>query len=142
MAYLVATVGIFRQFSPIRPLSRPSTWISAALLPERPLLGSAGSPSRRGQPYLRLHGCFQLTFVATPVLEMLASDSTLASRIDQAIQTNPYVNGRTLRFETDGSRVVLQGSVRSYFQKQMAQEAIRKVDGVEQIENCLEVLWV
>ena len=46
---------------------------------------------------------------------MPASDSTLASRIDQAIQTNPYVNGRMLRFETDGSRVVLQGSVKSYF---------------------------
>jgi osmotically-inducible protein OsmY len=73
---------------------------------------------------------------------MTATEPTLATRIDQAIQTNPYVNGRTLRFETDGSRVVLQGSVKSYFQKQMAQEAVRKVEGVEQIENCLEVLWV
>jgi hypothetical protein len=72
---------------------------------------------------------------------MPACESTLADRLDQAIQTNPYVNGRTLRFETDGSRVVLQGSVKSYFQKQMAQEVIRRVEGVEQIENCLEVLW-
>ena len=72
---------------------------------------------------------------------MSASENTLASRVDQAIQTNPYINGRTLRFETEGSRVVLQGSVKSYFQKQMAQEAVRKVEGVEQIENCLEVLW-
>lgn len=71
-----------------------------------------------------------------PVCEL-----TLADRVDQAIQTSPYVNGRTLRFETDGSRVVLQGSVNSYFQKQMAQEAVRRVAGVEQIENCLEVLW-
>jgi osmotically-inducible protein OsmY len=73
---------------------------------------------------------------STPTLE-----NTLAVRVDQAIQTNPYINGRSLRFETEGSRVVLQGSVSSYFQKQMAQEAIRKVEGVEQIENCLEVLW-
>jgi osmotically-inducible protein OsmY len=72
---------------------------------------------------------------------MSAFETTLASRVDQAIQTSPYVNGRLLRFETEGSRVVLQGSVKSYFQKQMAQEAIRKVEGVEQIENCLEVLW-
>ena len=70
-----------------------------------------------------------------------ALENTLAFRVDQAIQTNPYINGRTLRFETEGSRVVLQGSVSSYFQKQMAQEAIRKVEGVEQIDNCLEVLW-
>ena len=72
---------------------------------------------------------------------MSALDSTLASRLDEAIQTNPHVSGRTLRFETDGSRVVLHGAVKSYFQKQMAQEAIRRVEGVEQIENCLEVLW-
>ena len=73
---------------------------------------------------------------------MPSTETTLAFRIDQAIQTNPYVSGRTLRFETDGSRMVLQGSVKSYFQKQMAQEVIRKVEGVEQIDNCLEVLWV
>ena len=88
------------------------------------------------------HGYFETNLRLEPVLQMLVSDSTLADRIDQAIQTNPYVNGRMLRFETDGSRVVLQGSVRSYFQKQMAQEAVRKVAGVEQIDNCLEVLWV
>jgi osmotically-inducible protein OsmY len=32
--------------------------------------------------------------------------------------------------------------VRSYFQKQMAQEVVRRVEGVEQIDNDLEVLWV
>jgi osmotically-inducible protein OsmY len=73
---------------------------------------------------------------------MPSLEPTLADRVDQAIQTNPYISGRTLRFETDGNRVVLQGSVKSYFQKQMAQEVIRRVEGVEQIDNCLEVLWV
>lgn len=73
---------------------------------------------------------------------MPSTIATLADRIDQAIQTNPYVSGRLLRFETDGSRVKLKGSVQSYFQKQMAQEVIRRVDGVEEIDNCLEVCWV
>jgi len=73
-------------------------------------------------------------------VSMQSFEPNLAARVDQAIQTNPYVSGRTLRFETEGSRVVLQGSVKSYFQKQMAQEVIRKVEGVEQIENYLEVL--
>jgi hypothetical protein len=36
---------------------------------------------------------------------------------------------------------VLKGCVRSFFQKQMAQEAIRRIDGVESIENLLEVNW-
>jgi osmotically-inducible protein OsmY len=36
---------------------------------------------------------------------------------------------------------VLQGVVGTFFQKQMAQEALRRVDGVQQIENNLEVAW-
>ena len=76
------------------------------------------------------------------VPSMPAPELSLADRIDQAIQTSPYVNGRTLRFETDGSRVRLKGCVHSYFHKQMAQEAVRRVAGVEEVENCLEVMWV
>ena len=37
--------------------------------------------------------------------------------------------------------MVLKGTVNSYFQKQMAQEAIRRIDGVELIDNQLEVNW-
>lgn len=68
-------------------------------------------------------------------------DPSLAQRVDQAIQTNPYITSRTLRFETVGNRVVLQGSVSSYFQKQMAQEVVRRIEGVDEIDNCLEVMW-
>jgi len=72
---------------------------------------------------------------------MQAAEPTLADRLASALETNPYLNGRTLRIETDGSRVVMQGIVKTYFQKQMAQEAIRRVAGVEHVENCLEVTW-
>jgi hypothetical protein len=68
-------------------------------------------------------------------------DATLADRVGSAIQTNPYLSGRTLRFEAHEGRVTLNGTVASYFQKQMAQEVIRRVEGVEQIENELEVTW-
>lgn len=66
---------------------------------------------------------------------------TLAERVDSAITTSPYLSGRQLRFETDGGRVTLQGIVKTYFQKQMAQEAVRRVEGVERIDNHLEVHW-
>ena len=36
---------------------------------------------------------------------------------------------------------MLRGVVNSYYQKQMAQEAIRRVEGVQSIENHLEVDW-
>jgi osmotically-inducible protein OsmY len=60
-------------------------------------------------------------------------------RVQSAIQSSPFVSGRNLRFETCQGRVILRGKVGSYFQKQMAQEALRGVDGVEAIENRLEV---
>ncbi len=66
---------------------------------------------------------------------------TVAEQVDFAIQTSPYLTGRQLRFEMQDGHVVLHGRVGSFFQKQMAQEAIRKIDGVERVENHLEVLW-
>ena len=65
---------------------------------------------------------------------------SLADRVDKALITNPYLAGRTLRFETDGGRVTLRGHVGSWYQKQMAQELLRRVEGVELIDNMLEVV--
>lgn len=67
-------------------------------------------------------------------------DATLAQRVEVAVQSNPYLAGKTLRIETESGRVVLHGTVRSYFQKQMAQESLRRIDGVQGIENRLIVL--
>jgi osmotically-inducible protein OsmY len=68
-------------------------------------------------------------------------DATLVERVGSALETNPYLSGRKLRFEAEEGRITLNGVVASYFQKQMAQEVIKRVEGVEQIENQLEVSW-
>ncbi len=65
----------------------------------------------------------------------------LFEKIHEALTSNPHVPFREVRFEAAEGRVVLKGCVRSFFQKQMAQEAIRRIDGVESIENLLEVNW-
>ena len=67
------------------------------------------------------------------------SHEALADRVHAAIQASPFVSRRGLRFETHRGRVTLRGEVRSFFQKQMAQEAVRGLQGVEAIENELEV---
>jgi osmotically-inducible protein OsmY len=64
----------------------------------------------------------------------------LDHRAHAALERNPYLMGRRLCFETDEGRVTLHGVVQSYFQKQMAQEAVRRIDGVEEIFNELEVV--
>jgi osmotically-inducible protein OsmY len=66
----------------------------------------------------------------------------LFERIHEALMTNPHVpRGRKLRVEAADGHVVLKGSVRSFFEKQMAQEAVRRIDGVQMIDNLLEVNW-
>jgi len=69
------------------------------------------------------------------------TDLSLEDRVMTALERNPYVRRRNLRFETSQGRVVLRGVVDSYFQKQMAQEAIRRIEGVSEITNELEVCW-
>jgi len=66
-------------------------------------------------------------------------DTPLNHKVSTALSQNPYLSGRTLRFETEAGRVILRGEVQSYFQKQMAQESLRHVDGVDEIFNELEV---
>ena len=65
----------------------------------------------------------------------------LFDRICDALTTNPHVPSQNVRVEAADGRVVLKGSVSTFFQKQMAQEAIRRLDGVEQIDNLLQVNW-
>jgi osmotically-inducible protein OsmY len=72
---------------------------------------------------------------------MPSLENSLSQRVDSALQTSPHLNGRTWRFEAEGSRIVLHGEVGTFFQKQMAQEVVRRVAGVEQIDNCLQVIW-
>jgi osmotically-inducible protein OsmY len=65
----------------------------------------------------------------------------LFDRIHEALVSSPHVPAPQVRVEAADGCVVLKGSVRSFFQKQMAQEAIRRIDGVQRIDNLLEVNW-
>jgi osmotically-inducible protein OsmY len=71
-----------------------------------------------------------------------ALSKPLFERIHEALTANPHVpSRRQVRIEAEDGRVVLKGSVRSFFEKQMAQEAVRRIDGVQTIDNLLEVNW-
>ena len=71
---------------------------------------------------------------------MADSENAFADLVDDAITKNPHLTRRTLRVETEDGRVVLLGTVSSYYQKQMAQEAVRRIHGVRAIDNRLTVL--
>lgn len=72
---------------------------------------------------------------------MPATNDHLQQNLESALGDNPYIAGRRLRVESSAGRVIVRGQVGSYYQKQMAQESLLRVEGVEELENQLEVHW-
>ncbi len=73
-----------------------------------------------------------------------SSLSTASARIEHLVQSrlrgSPYPAIQRLSCDFADGRVVLSGRVRSFFEKQVAQESIADVDGVDQIVNGVEVI--
>ncbi len=72
---------------------------------------------------------------------MSANKLPLDNQVQSALDRQSNVPQRNLRFEASDGRVALHGTVQSYYQKQMAQEALRRLEGVQLIENNLVVSW-
>ena len=70
------------------------------------------------------------------------ASNDFVQRLDSAIKGNPHLSGHQVFCHEEGGTVILQGRVRSYYQKQMAQEALRNLEGVERIVNDLQVDWL
>ncbi len=68
-------------------------------------------------------------------------DHPLHSRVLKALATQTHLVGKNLRFETRAGRVTIHGKVRSFFLKQMAQETLKGIEGVAQIDNRMTVDW-
>ena len=61
------------------------------------------------------------------------------SQLENLLANNPYLARRRLTFHEQEGSLILSGRVASFFEKQMAQEALRGVEGVNRIDNQLEV---
>ena len=62
-------------------------------------------------------------------------------RIDQDLANHPLMKGKNVRIQQEKRRVILEGDVDSYYDKQLLQEVVRRIEGVEEIENRLLVEW-
>lgn len=65
----------------------------------------------------------------------------LLQRVDSALKASPHLARHQVFCHEQSGIVVLHGRVRSFFEKQMAQEALRRLEGIERIVNELEVDW-
>ena len=74
-------------------------------------------------------------------MEATLSAIPLLDKVQGALNRSPYLSRRQVQIEASDGNVRLEGTVNSFYQKQMAQELVRRVDGVETIVNQLEVNW-
>jgi osmotically-inducible protein OsmY len=71
--------------------------------------------------------------------ESATKDDLVAVRVIHALSQSGYGELRRLRCECQRGTVLLQGTVRSYFMKQMAQATAGRINGVQRIDNRLRV---
>jgi osmotically-inducible protein OsmY len=64
----------------------------------------------------------------------------LRDLVRNALARNPYLTGRDLRVEFEHSDVIIRGAVRTWYHKQVAQESVRRIDGIGAIRNELQVV--
>jgi osmotically-inducible protein OsmY len=76
------------------------------------------------------------------VTDHQSSSRELLQRVDLAIKGNPHLSKHRVFCQEESGIVVLHGRVGSFFQKQMAQETLKRMAGVEKVINELEVDWM
>lgn len=66
--------------------------------------------------------------------------SPLEARVRQSLHDSPYRQLQNVRCHCSDGAVRLIGTLPSFFMKQMAQETVRRIAGVNQIENQVHVV--
>jgi osmotically-inducible protein OsmY len=64
----------------------------------------------------------------------------LAELARSCLQTNPHEDIKSLECEYHEGVLLLRGQVHTYYHKQLAQEAVRDIQGIESIANVVKVV--
>ncbi len=64
----------------------------------------------------------------------------LAQVARSCLQTTPYADVKAVQCECHEGVLVLRGRVSTYYHKQLAQEAVRDIQGIESIVNVVGVI--
>lgn len=88
----------------------------------------------------RAHGVAPWLKPALLMSMPVASPKTrLAKAVEHRLRTSPYPAVKRLNCVNDRGRLVLRGQVRTFYEKQVAQEAIADLEGSDEIVNGVEV---
>ncbi len=70
------------------------------------------------------------------------ADRMLASRISMQLAETNRASLRRLSVDVNGGEVTLRGHVRTFYEKQVALQACRLLDGIERLIDAVEVAGV
>jgi osmotically-inducible protein OsmY len=96
-------------------------------------------------------GLWKMTLLATLIATPLATgcgktigetidDTTITTRVKTAMLNDPAVGGLRIDVDTFKGAVTLSGRVKSQAERDQALEIARKVDGVTQVKDALQVI--
>ena len=67
--------------------------------------------------------------------------NSVATQVTQLFNFHPHLKQTGVSVESTKGAVVLTGTVGSYYEKQIAQESLRGIQGITSIDNSIEVCW-
>ena len=65
----------------------------------------------------------------------------IVEQAQERLRAAPYISFRDVQCEYRQGLLILRGQVESYYEKQLAQEAVARLEGVAQVVNEIEVAW-
>lgn len=65
----------------------------------------------------------------------LMNRSSVVKQAQSSLLSRLAAASNQVTFDYADGMIVLRGNLRSYYQKQLAQEAVRKIEGIKQIHN-------
>ena len=68
-----------------------------------------------------------------------SGDSSVTEQVQKVFVHHPHLHRRKLNCRPVENRIVIEGEVHSFFEKQLAQEALRGIDGVA-VDNRIKVV--
>ncbi len=72
--------------------------------------------------------------------DILPTEAALLRKVQKALWDTGYAELQQIWVEVEEGGVILCGSVSTYYQKQVAQEAVKRVEGVELLTNEITVI--
>lgn len=77
--------------------------------------------------------------VSAPHSEEKTAREPLSRRVERRLEESGYPELRNLNVSQGPHRILLEGKVRTYFLKQVAQTLVLSLPGVDAVENQIEV---